>query len=243
MKKLLMTTMLVSAFAATSALAQTSTQPGTQPGMQQTTPGTGANTGATPGFTAPEGYARQDIVLTADNLIGATIYDATGDSIGSVQDLVIASSAAGAAQPPASTSPGGTAGTPPAAGTDTTTGTGMSPDSQTGGTGSMPGQQAQPGTDGTTGGGSVMGPSGTVQPTPSPSATPETITHVLLDVGGFLGIGQRRVAVPVSDLTVYANNSETRVYLPWTRDQIEALPEYDQNNPETLGRPASPAAN
>ncbi|MEH0070149.1 hypothetical protein V6L77_07160 [Pannonibacter sp. Pt2-lr] len=87
----------------------------------------------------------------------------------------------------------------------------MSPDSQTGGTGSMPGQQAQPGTGGTTGGGSVTGPSGTVQPTPSPSATPGTITHVLLDVGGFLGIGQRRVAIPVSDLTVYANNSETRV--------------------------------
>ncbi|MEH0074777.1 PRC-barrel domain-containing protein [Pannonibacter sp. Pt2] len=243
MKKLLMTTMLVSAFAATTALAQTSTQPGTQPGTQQTTPGTGSNTGATPGFTAPEGYARQDIVLTAEDLIGATIYDATGDSIGSVQDLVIDSSASGAAPPPASTSPGGTAGTPPAAGTDTTTGTGMSPDSQTGGTGSMPGQQAQPGTGGTTGGGSVTGPSGTVQPTPSPSATPGTITHVLLDVGGFLGIGQRRVAIPVSDLTVYANNSETRVYLPWTRDQIEALPEYDQTNPETLGRSAAPRAN
>lgn len=72
-------------------------------------------------------------------------------------------------------------------------------------------------------------------------ATPMTdgaggqITHAILDIGGFLGLGQHSVAIPISDLTVYASGDELRVYLPWTRAQLEALPAYDANDPATLG--------
>ena len=61
------------------------------------------------------------------------------------------------------------------------------------------------------------------------------MTHAILDVGGFLGMGQHRIAIPIEDLAVYANGDETRVYLPWTREQLEALPAYDPADPSTLG--------
>jgi sporulation protein YlmC with PRC-barrel domain len=52
------------------------------------------------------------------------------------------------------------------------------------------------------------------------------VTEVILDVGGFLGIGTRSVAIPYEDLDVYADeNRNLRIYLPMTREQIEALPE------------------
>jgi len=54
-------------------------------------------------------------------------------------------------------------------------------------------------------------------------------------VGGFLGIGEHRIAVPVQDLAIYTNGSEVRVYLPWTKDQLKAQPSYDPNDPTTLG--------
>lgn len=68
-----------------------------------------------------------------------------------------------------------------------------------------------------------------------------TISHAVLDIGGFLGIGEHRVAVPVSDLAVYRSDSEVRIYLPWTREQLEAVPEYVEGDATTLGRRAMPA--
>ncbi|MGP3696328.1 PRC-barrel domain-containing protein [Rhodobacter sp. NSM] len=54
------------------------------------------------------------------------------------------------------------------------------------------------------------------------------IEQVIFDVGGFLGIGARNVAVPFEDLQIYTNadQSEVRVYLPMSREELEALPEY-----------------
>lgn len=341
MKKLLMTTVLVSAFAAAPVFAQT------------TDPAAPADGVTMPDIAVPEGFSRQDVVLTAEDLLGATIYDANGNSIGDVHDLVIdASGAAGAA-------PGGT-------GMDTTTGTGLSPDSSGGATGTMPDANggaaatsdgmATDGTaaDGTAADGTVtdgIAPEGTTGAAPSPdagsgstgtgmpaddpaagsdvtsdapgttgtvpdagaatdgmadngtatdgsspdagtatdgmaaddtatdgmasdgtmtggsatdgttdgmaadgtaapgtagtgAASPATgqITHAVLDIGGFLGMGEHRVAVPISDLAIYRSDSETRVYLPWTQEQLEALPEYDEDDAGTLGRSTMPMA-
>ncbi|MGC9447897.1 PRC-barrel domain-containing protein [Cereibacter johrii] len=54
------------------------------------------------------------------------------------------------------------------------------------------------------------------------------IEQVVFDVGGFLGIGARNVAVPFEDLKIYTNEdqSDVRVYVPMSREELEALPEY-----------------
>lgn len=57
------------------------------------------------------------------------------------------------------------------------------------------------------------------------------ISHAIIDIGGFLGMGEHRVAVPVEDLVTYSRDTELRIYLPWTREQMEALPEFDEDGP------------
>jgi len=61
-------------------------------------------------------------------------------------------------------------------------------------------------------------------------STDGTISHAIVDIGGFLGMGAHSVALPISDLAIYSNGNETRVYLPWTREQLEAQPAYDEKN-------------
>lgn len=58
-----------------------------------------------------------------------------------------------------------------------------------------------------------------------------SITQVIFDVGGFLGIGARNVAVPFEELQIYTNADATdmRVYLPMTKEELEALPEYTES--------------
>lgn len=123
-------------------------------------------------ISPPEGYAEQDVVLTTDNLEGATVYDVDGDDIGEVHGLIFAN------------------------GTST----------------------FSEGADGTA------------------DDTAE-ISHAILDIGGWLGIGQHRVAIPLSDLVVYTNNDDAedvRIYLPRTQEQLEALPEFDEDAPVTV---------
>ena len=55
------------------------------------------------------------------------------------------------------------------------------------------------------------------------------ITHVMVDVGGFLGIGTRTVALDVGSLTAEQGDGGDFV-VALTRDQIEALPEYERQN-------------
>ena len=52
----------------------------------------------------------------------------------------------------------------------------------------------------------------------------DTRTHALVDVGGFLGIGERTVALPLDTLGV---DSEGNVQTRMTREELENLPEAD----------------
>lgn len=53
------------------------------------------------------------------------------------------------------------------------------------------------------------------------------VTDVVLDVGGFLGIGARAVAIPMDRLTVaQTEGGAVRVWVNMTKEELEALPEY-----------------
>lgn len=55
------------------------------------------------------------------------------------------------------------------------------------------------------------------------------VRHVIVEVGGVLGVGAKRVALEMEqvDLVQAHDGDEVRAYLPMTRDQVEALPESD----------------
>ena len=56
------------------------------------------------------------------------------------------------------------------------------------------------------------------------------IDRVVLEVGGFLGIGEREVAVPFDRLTVLRRTGvadDFRIYMDSTQERLEALPEYE----------------
>lgn len=53
------------------------------------------------------------------------------------------------------------------------------------------------------------------------------VTDVVLDVGGFLGIGAKTVAIPMDRLTVaQADGGTIRLWVDMTKEELEALPEY-----------------
>ncbi|WP_417766634.1 PRC-barrel domain-containing protein [Stappia sp.] len=61
----------------------------------------------------------------------------------------------------------------------------------------------------------------------------------ILDVGGFLGIGAKPVAIDVTTLTIKKDeNGSLHIYTDYTQEQLEALPEYSGNAAE-----AKPDAN
>jgi hypothetical protein len=50
---------------------------------------------------------------------------------------------------------------------------------------------------------------------------------VIIDVGGFLGIGAKPVAVPVSDLDFMRDeNGDVHAVTTWTKDQLKEMPEH-----------------
>jgi hypothetical protein len=52
-------------------------------------------------------------------------------------------------------------------------------------------------------------------------------TQVIVDVGGFLGIGAKPVALAITDLNFMRDDSGTvHATTTWTKDQIKALPEH-----------------
>lgn len=55
------------------------------------------------------------------------------------------------------------------------------------------------------------------------------ITSAIIDFGGFLGIGQKRVEVGFDRLQILRSDdgSEIRVTMPATREELEAMPEYE----------------
>lgn len=51
--------------------------------------------------------------------------------------------------------------------------------------------------------------------------------RVIIDVGGFLGIGAKPVAVSASDLEfVRDEDGDIHASTTWTKDQLEAMPEH-----------------
>jgi len=53
------------------------------------------------------------------------------------------------------------------------------------------------------------------------------VERAIIDVGGFIGIGEKPVAVTMEELTVMQSDDEVRVYIDATQEALEALPEYD----------------
>lgn len=60
--------------------------------------------------------------------------------------------------------------------------------------------------------------------------TPEgQVSDAVLDVGGFLGIGSKRVALPIADVDILQSQDggAVRVYVPHTKEQLEAMRDYE----------------
>jgi sporulation protein YlmC with PRC-barrel domain len=53
-----------------------------------------------------------------------------------------------------------------------------------------------------------------------------TLGTVVLSVGGFLGIGNKYVAVPFSNLKISRDSSSLKITTDGTKDSLKALPDY-----------------
>jgi hypothetical protein len=52
-------------------------------------------------------------------------------------------------------------------------------------------------------------------------------TKVVIDVGGFLGIGAKPVAVPITQLQFMKDeDGDVHAVTTWTKDQLKAMPEH-----------------
>ncbi len=58
------------------------------------------------------------------------------------------------------------------------------------------------------------------------------ITEVIIDFGGFLGLGSSQVSVGFDELTILADQSraDVRVYIEATKEQVQAQPKYQATN-------------
>ncbi|WP_386684072.1 PRC-barrel domain-containing protein [Loktanella sp. R86503] len=56
-----------------------------------------------------------------------------------------------------------------------------------------------------------------------------TVTDVIVDVGGFLGLGQKPVSIAYDDVQLMKQNEgdDMRAYVSMTQEQLEELPEYE----------------
>ncbi len=54
-----------------------------------------------------------------------------------------------------------------------------------------------------------------------------TTSRVVIDVGGFLGIGAKPVAVPMASLDFMRDeDGDVHAVTAWTKDQLKAMPEH-----------------
>jgi len=51
-------------------------------------------------------------------------------------------------------------------------------------------------------------------------------SQVVIDVGGFLGIGAKPVSVPIASLDFMRDEGEVHALTTWTKDQIKEMPEH-----------------
>ncbi len=63
-----------------------------------------------------------------------------------------------------------------------------------------------------------------------------TISDAVVGVGGFLGIGEKDVAVPFKDLQVVEKDGDIRLIYAATREQLEAAPELDRTAYDPIAR-------
>ena len=56
------------------------------------------------------------------------------------------------------------------------------------------------------------------------------IQNVLVDVGGFLGIGARTVSINLDDLKVHEGDENGPLVVSMTKEQMQQLPEYKKND-------------
>jgi hypothetical protein len=203
----------------------------------QTATQTDTGTAGMDGFVAPEGYSRFEdrTMLTVESLMGATIYDFSGDTVGDISDLVLATTGAATDSSTTGKMDSTTATDGTATGTmDSTTAT----DSTATGT-----TDSTTATDGTATGTDTAAATAGEAAGSQVSLAGGQISHVLIDMGVFLGMGVHTVALPIDALEVYSdNNNDFRIYLPWSEEQLRNLPAYDVNDPATL-TPASAASN
>ncbi|MFN7023649.1 MAG: PRC-barrel domain-containing protein [Pseudorhizobium sp.] len=52
-------------------------------------------------------------------------------------------------------------------------------------------------------------------------------THLELEIGGFLDIGDKDVAVPLDQVSIYRGTDGYRVYIAATEEQLESYPEFN----------------
>jgi len=57
------------------------------------------------------------------------------------------------------------------------------------------------------------------------------IRAAIIDFGGFLGVGSRKIAVEWKALHFLPGQERNRVFLEFTRDQVKAAPEYQEGKP------------
>lgn len=57
-----------------------------------------------------------------------------------------------------------------------------------------------------------------------------TILEAVIGVGGFLGVGQKDVAVPFTELKVTTKDDKSWLILDTTKDRLKAAPEFDKNS-------------
>ena len=64
----------------------------------------------------------------------------------------------------------------------------------------------------------------------SPPAASSRFDEAIIDVGGFLGLGEHRVAVRMGDLKIMQSDDDPedlRVYVASTKEELEQMPEVD----------------
>src|SRR5215831_16562419 len=67
------------------------------------------------------------------------------------------------------------------------------------------------------------------------------VEAAVVEFGGFLGMGSRKIAIDWSALRLENQGKQTVAILDMTRDQLRAAPEYKPDRPIVVHRPVPPA--
>jgi hypothetical protein len=59
------------------------------------------------------------------------------------------------------------------------------------------------------------------------ASSPDGEPLVVLEIGGFLGLGEREIALPVGALSYLQGEDGVRAYIDASQEMLESMPEYD----------------